>query len=501
MTPTHSVRACVRLVFITLVLLLGGLSPSLAKGPDVSPRPVLRPGSIPPADAAELLNKIGFSGQFGFALYDLASGAMIEQGNADARMAPASVTKVITALYALDHLGPEYRFTTQMLATGPVVNGRIQGDLYLQGGGDPTLDSDGLANLVATLRDQGITGITGQFYYDDAALPNLREIDGGQPVFVGYNPAVAGLNLNFNRIYFEWTRGQNGYRISMDARTDRIRPPVTFAQMKIQDRAGALFTYSSAGNGENWTVRQSALGKSGGRWLPTRDPGRYSAEVFAAIARDQGVTVPAPIAKSAPPTATARATHASARLADVVRDMLVHSTNLTAEVVGLTATKRAGHPYATLEHSAQAMTRWAKTRLGMTQSVFFDHSGLGDDTRVTSGDMIAALRHATSIDPAFEQRLKSIRPRTAKGDLDTKGAAAIAAKTGTLNFVSALSGYLTTQTGQKYAFAMFGQDLTARSKVDHAATDLPKGAKTWNTRARNVQSGLLYRWARLENFM
>jgi D-alanyl-D-alanine carboxypeptidase/D-alanyl-D-alanine-endopeptidase (penicillin-binding protein 4) len=67
-----------------------------------------------------------------------------------------------------------------------------------------------------------------------------------------------------------------------------------------------------------------------------------------------------------------------------------------------------------------------------------------------------------------------------------------------LNFVSALAGYLTAQDGRKYAFALFSRDMTARQNADNENSEQPKGSMAWLTRSRNVQSGLMYRWARLD---
>ena len=494
MKPKHRTTPLLWPVFAILIALLPVAT--WAEGPATSLRPVLRPGSVPPPGAEDLLAKIGLSGEFGFVLYDMASGKIVEERNATKPVTPASVTKVITALYALDHLGADYRFSTQVLGTGTIENGTLHGDLILLGGGDPTLDTDRMLTLVRRLRDLGLRQISGRFLVNGASLPMFCEIDTQQPVYVGYNPAISGLNLNFNRVYFEWKRNASGYSTSMDARGEKIVPQIRSATIKIVDRAAPLFAVTNGNGVENWTVMKSALGNGGGRWLPVRDPNRYAADTFREIARSQGITLPTPEFSN---TANGRLLVAdtSAPLQDVMRDMLVHSTNLTAEVLGLAASQKAGVTVNSLRQSASHMTSWAQTRLGMMNSVFYDHSGLSDKTKVTARDLIAALTRARGIDTNFDQRLKTIRPRTAKGDLDPASPATILAKTGTLNFVSALSGYLTVPSGQNYAFAMFGQDLTKRRAADNVANELPAGAQSWNARARTLQQGLLYRWARL----
>ena len=152
---------------------------------------------------AQLIARSGVTGQSTAVLIDMASGQVLAAYDADRAMPPASVTKVATTLFAIDKLGPSFRFTTRVLATGPVSGGRVQGDLILVGGGDPALDSDEMVAMIKQMRDRGISGATGRYLFYADGLPNLRQIDEGQPLNAGYNPGISGLNLNFNRVYFE----------------------------------------------------------------------------------------------------------------------------------------------------------------------------------------------------------------------------------------------------------------------------------------------------------
>ncbi len=113
------------------------------------------------ADALVAQAKLG--GRVGFAVADVATGKRLEQGDPELGQPPASVAKALTAAYGLDILGPEFRFETQVVATGSVKDGVVQGDLILVGGGDPTLNTDDLAGLATKLKQAGITAITGDF--------------------------------------------------------------------------------------------------------------------------------------------------------------------------------------------------------------------------------------------------------------------------------------------------------------------------------------------------
>ena len=145
----------------------------------------------------------------GFALADL-DGGLIETHRADAPLPPASVAKVVTTLYALDALGPGFRFRTEIRPAGPVEAGVLKGDLVLAGGGDPVLDTDALGDMGGALRAVGVGAVGGRFLVATGALPAVAEIDAGQPEDAPYNPTISGMNLNFNRVFLAWAPGKQG---------------------------------------------------------------------------------------------------------------------------------------------------------------------------------------------------------------------------------------------------------------------------------------------------
>ena len=138
-----------------------------------------------------------------------------------------------------------------------------------------------------------------------------------KPPQAGYNPSVGGLNLNFNRVHFEWARQADDYRVTMDARSERFRPEVRLARMQIANRASPVYTFQMARGLEEWSVARGALGNSGSRWLPVRQPDIYAGEAFQALAAVQGLALPAPQRAGVPPQGQILAEHRSDTLADV----------------------------------------------------------------------------------------------------------------------------------------------------------------------------------------
>jgi D-alanyl-D-alanine carboxypeptidase/D-alanyl-D-alanine-endopeptidase (penicillin-binding protein 4) len=468
-----------------------------ANAPVQSLRPTLRPKGFHRRAApgvGELIRKAKVSGTVGFVLADVESGEILEGHHPEVTLPPASVTKAVTALYALETQGSEHRFVTRLMANGAVENGVLRGDLMLVGGGDPTLDTDALGEMVKGLKAAGIHEVRGRFLVNGAALPRVRSIDPMQPVHAGYSPAVSGLSLNFNRVHFEWKPAATGYSVTMDARSARYRPDVSIARIAVAERNLPVYTYEAKGSQDHWTVARGALGKGGARWLPVRQPELYAGDVMRTLARSHGVVLkPAEISDGVPSEARVVSFHSSEPLTEILRGMLKYSTNLTAEMVGMAASRARGVAVATLADSGAAMSAWAREVLQMPHAALVDHSGLGGASRMRPDELVRALI-AVGRQEALRPILKEIKLRDEKGKVKKGSPVRVQAKTGTLNFVSGLAGYVTLHSGRRLAFAIFSADLEARAAIPSYDRERPKGARSWVRRARNLQQRLIERW-------
>ena len=462
-----------------------------AGGPALAMRPRPRPaGLLPPAPqgpGAAVLARYSLSSVTGASLRDLSTGRALEVHREGAPIPPASVTKVPTALYALSTLGPDHRFHTLLAIDGVVEGGTLQGDLYLVGGGDPHLDTDGLAKLSGALQAAGIRRVAGAFRIIDGALPYHAQIDPTQPVYASYNPAISGLNLNFNRVRFGWRPGDGGPALRMSARSAGFDPEVRHARVELSDRRAPVFDYQGGGDGpETWTVARGALRGEGARWLPVRAPARYAGEVFRILAGEAGVTLPGPQPGAPlPPELRTIGVQESAPLSAILKAMLRYSTNLTAEVVGLAASQAQGHWPDSIAASAAAMTAWLRATHGMGAGAFVNHSGLSDRTRVSAHEVVQML------DIAATGPLPGLLDEEPLADAP-KGVRAIA-KTGTLHFARSLAGYLEARDGRRLAFAILSADLDKRAAA--GAQDPPPGARRWLGSARAQERELLSAWA------
>ncbi|WP_022707342.1 D-alanyl-D-alanine carboxypeptidase/D-alanyl-D-alanine endopeptidase [Paracoccus zeaxanthinifaciens] len=440
-----------------------GAAPGFALADPLAMRPPVRPA----IDAGRVVAAAGLAGEVGHALLD-ARGDALSLGLAARRMAPASTMKAITAAFALDRLGPTHRFRTQILRDGDA--------LVLVGGGDPVLSTDDLAALADALVASGVT-TPARFTVWGGALPQLPQITPEQSPHLAYNPSISGMVLNFNRVHLGW--GSGGAGMQLQARASRESPRAYTVTAAAADQA-ALFGYRADEDREYWTVSRGAIRRAGSRWLPVRLPELYAADVFQTLCRARGLVLPAPEIAIRAPQGPELAGHDSPPVLELVRDMLKFSTNLTAEVLGLHASGRAD-----LGSSGAAMQEWlGDAGQGMRLA---DHSGLSSGSRISAFGMARILAG-----PGRDLDLPSVLKRNPLSEdlgADPAQTHEVRAKTGTLNFVSNLAGYVTTRGGQQGVFAIFCADPARRDAS--VGAELPAGVSTWTRAAKSLQRDVI----------
>ena len=484
-------------------LLSGGAG---AAGISVSPIPVPRPEpghDRGPKTGANLKQIFKHSGISGWMVVDLDNGEVVDQYQADTAFAPASVAKLPTTLYALDRLGPEHRFETQVAIAGQVRGETLEGDLILIGGGDPELDTDALLPLVTQSKKRGFRSVAGHFLVDGSAGPQLGAIDAGQPVDAAYNPALSGLNLNFNRGRLKWDARGDARQLRVSAKAVRLDPEVAGVRVALASYPGApMFSHAFEGRSEVWRMSESGFRGKGARWLPVRQPELYVGEVFRALADTYGIRLDPAHQGASPGNATVIARHQSRELRPMLKSMLRYSTNLTAEMVGLAASRAGGAKPKTLAASAEAMNAWAAGVAGFAPGDpgfrLTNHSGLAADSRISPRRMAEFLAAVVKQKPTKSKR----HPRLPGGVTDllrdynvvAKSIPLdyrhldIVAKTGTMDYVRGLAGYIATPSGRRLAFAIFSNDL------DRRMPGAQRINRRWMARARGYERALIRNW-------
>ena len=445
----------------------------------------------------KLMMKSGFVDRTTAVLYDIESKKMIEGYNQELKLPLASVAKAVTAVYGMEAIGQNHKFTTELFTDGYIKNDTLEGNIYLVGGGDPSLTSDDLNKFVKELKLKGIKGISGTFFYDDSALPEFLSIDPSQLPEESFNPGLSGLNLNGNKVLFSWKKNSGGYKLSLEARALNSKAFVDCITIVGKTQAKVVFAYilEKKQRLEKWYVLRKALGKKGVRWLPVRLSSMYTSTVLKNLLLQNDILVGAPKPLRKPRgNLVLLFRHKSKNLVHLSKEMLDRSTNVTAEIIGLYAANLWGLQTPKIKSSGTIMTNWFNFVTETDGSIFSNHSGLSADSRVSSSNFVKFLTR-----PETREVLPSIlKPRKIYGSERqniSEAGIAIIAKTGTMHFNRGLAGYITKDGAPCAVFAIFSADIEKKNSIKKHQLSNPPGSKNWLSRAKHLENTILSAWA------
>lgn len=448
----------------------------------------------------------------GYYVFRLDNGRTVAAHDPDTPRIPASTTKLLTGLAAWKILGPDYRFETKLLTTGEIRSGALHGDVYLVGGGDPSLSTPDLRSFVEALQVAGIRRVRGRFVFDESLTPSASAVNPRQPAAAVYNPGFSALALNYNRVRLRWTGrpGTSGFRSRLHSPADGVLLPVSSAEIAILpgDVGQTDAFLLDGGSSDRWLLSRT-LPARGVRQLPVKHvSGRLAAALFRTYCRQHGIDLPAPEAGKAPTNARLLAVYASRPLADLVEGIFRYSNNLSAELIGLAASRGLGGR-SSLAASARSLAAWYARRIPQTDWTGFvnhNHSGLSSRSRHTPRQLAGAVAYAASLDtdsartPADEEQVRLL-------DLlshpDWKSAVIrerVRAKSGTMRYADGLAGWLTSESGTQLGFAVLLTDFAARDAFDASRaariTTPTAGAQAWTRRAKAFQQDIIAGWIR-----
>lgn len=351
----------------------------------------------------------------------------------DEPLAPASNLKLYSTAAALAHLGPEFRWSTYLLARGEVRDGVLAGDLVLFGTGDPTLDgwripgtARGMEALADSLRARGVREVSGDLVGDGTFFDaELRAAGWTQSDLVAwYGAPVTSLIARENLAH------PGGRPVGDPVRAAVGRFRSALAARGIRVRGGTRVE---------------------------RDPARSS----AAFHRPAAVALP---------DGRELAAHLSPPLREVIRVTNHVSHNLYADAL-LKTVGRVVSGEGSWRGGSRAVRGWLAREAGTDPSALRveDGSGLSRLNRVTARATVGLLARMAAGPLASEFRASLPEAGRARGLRRMAGTAAagnLRAKTGTIRGVSSLSGYVTTADGERLAFSIIANDVpdTGRAK-------------------------------------
>lgn len=385
--------------------------------------------------------------------------------NADQAMNPASTMKLLTTFAALDILGPAYTWQTQAFIHGPLENGVLQGDLYLQGSGDPKLTYDHFARWLREMRQRGLREIRGDLVLDRHAFAPVAG-DAGQfdhEAMRPYNVLPDPLLLNFNTLSVQLLpQAGQAPRLA-------IEPPLgnleLVNQLRSEDHAACgdwrenlRADVFASGNVDRLILTGAyplACGEQ--RWnIALPEHSRFVLGVFRALWAELGGSIAGNVREGAvPPEARLFAVSPSPTLGDIVRDINKYSNNVMARQLFLTLGLAAGHRPARPDDGAATLHDWLDRRgLKMPELILENGAGLSRQERISAaslGHLLQAAWHS-AVMPEFMASLPIAgSDGTMKKRVQGQGVVGQAhIKTGTLDGVKSMAGYVLDQQGRRW---------------------------------------------------
>lgn len=410
----------------------------------------------------------------GAKFYSLDRQQVIYARNSDSLFTPASNMKMFTSAMALKKVGPDYRFHTRLYTNGKIKGTVLKGDLYIKGFGDPSLVTEQMWILVNELKNLPITKIEGNIIADNSyfdgqgMLKTWKSYKGPE----AYLAPMGALSFNFNTVTVYVEPGENPGerpRVVIDPDIDyfRVRNKAVTTGSKRSRRK--LIVTRLERKHQNEILIKGRVPKNVARkrfFLNVTDPQRYTVSVFKRFLNQAGVRTTGKVKLGrVPEYATLLVDHESPPLGRILRGLNKYSNNFIAEQILKTlAAQFMGEP-GTTENGVLLLQEYMQ-ELGFTSDQYrmVDGSGLSKANLITPDQVIALLEDAHSDLSIFPEFISALGVMGLDGSVidrmdHKKEARKIRVKTGTLNHVSALSGYFQSQDGERFAFSILLNDV------------------------------------------
>jgi len=403
-------------------------------------------------------------GSYGFYVQEAGGGATVLDINSAAPLNPASTMKVLTTLAALEQLGPDFSWHTELYALGPIEGGTLNGDLLVHGGGDPYLLEDQVRNMLKALQRQGISHISGDLVLDtsyfDAGVAEDGLIDNQDDR--AYNVLPNALMSNFQAVTFYFRPAADGKHVDISADPAlanlKFTNNLTLKNAPCEGYQRGVRFDDDAANPDN-VVFSGAFPSQCREFALVRavlTPERFFFGLFTRLWQELGGEFSGQLRQGTVPDGVVPLVQwSSPPLAEVIRSINKYSNNLMTRQTLLTLGAERFDAPATVDNGQNVVAEYLMM-LGIdnTGLEVANGSGLSRASRISPALMNRVLQHGyqspwmaefvaslpiNGVDGTMRNRLRSERMR---GNMHIK--------TGTLDEVSAVAGYVTAQSGRQY---------------------------------------------------
>lgn len=398
----------------------------------------------------------------------LPSGQAVYSRHTETPLLPASVTKLVTTAAALHYLGPEYHFKTDILYTGERDGETIVGDLVIKGGGDPKLTSEQLWYIASQIKGHGIRTITGDLIIDTGFFDdNLRAPAwGNQNTATAYDANLCALSVNFNVVAVHILPG----KAVNDPVIVWLEPETDYFELvnngKTIKRGGNSVSASRSSSANGIKVKVSGSMPLGSAektiFLNIPDPIAYAATTFRDFLQRMGISIHGnTVVRPTPFDVTLLYRHYSAPIATILKELNTYSNNFMAEQILKTMAAEVTQLPGSHQEGQRLVRAFLKDiGINVQEVNLVDGSGLSRNNHITTAAMTNLLTttyNRFDIGPDFIAALKVMGAEDgfSKRFSDSPARSLVRAKTGTLSGVSNLAGYVESEAGQLFAYAIF----------------------------------------------
>lgn len=363
-----------------------------------------------------ILSEVPASTEYSVIIYDPVTKDTVYSVYAEKTLIPASNTKLFSTATALYLMGGDYQVSTKFHITDKNINdGVINGNLYIKGYGNSLFTSSDLSKMVQELKEMGITRITGDIIGDDTYFDDIYSRE-------------------------DWIE-EEGANVKV--------PPVSAL---VIDRNVTTATVRVKVKRRRW--------KNVTKTVHISDPSLYAAEMLLNKLRNAGITVGGSFGKGATPEQSEDIVASSVTLNEIISIVNKRSDNFLAEcvfkLIGAVYSGEEGNSF----YSTQAILTFMKeNNVHFGQTSIVDGSGISRSDNVSAATIVSLLERMYFDISNFDDFKNSLSHASVDGTLrgrmyNSKAEGNFYGKTGTLNGVSTLAGYLMLPNKKDYVVSI-----------------------------------------------
>ncbi len=406
--------------------------------------------------------------RYGIFIKSLKNGEVIFEENSKTPLIPASNIKILTSACALYTLGPEYRFTTDILCDIKPSKGAIGKNIYMRGTGDPELYPENIWQIAQKIKQYGIREIVGNIIVDGSFFS--KELSGKSLPTQVNGTTLSATSVNFNSIeynispfgdkkpsvsihpYSDYFSVSNNIKTSPSSRNNNIDVNV-FGEKGLREKVVISGVY----NGKNLISD----------YVRINNPSLFAGETLKSILISSGIRVTGKIIEgTTPKNAFLFYSHKSKPLSEIIEDMNKFSNNFIADQLFIATGGNREKPPATADKAVNAEKDYLKGNgISLKDVIIKDGSGLSRDNRISPYLIASVLEQAWSDFDYGPSLISSLPIMGTDGTLKKRLQNSplkrnIRAKSGYINGTSSLSGYIMTEEKEPIVFSIIINDCS-----------------------------------------